>query len=151
MFVGIGVVCVSYYLLILATIVKSEVSSEIIEYADEQAILRGFVARSDSYGTEKRPTILVLPDWNGRDDYENNRAIQLAQLGYIGFAVDVYGNGKVGSSPSENSALIEPFLNNRTMLYQRLMAAVNKAKTFVQGNPFQVVSGTKQLQKLFLK
>ena len=39
------------------------------------------------------PAILVMPEFWGLNDYTKNRAIQLAELGYIALAVDIYGGG----------------------------------------------------------
>lgn len=53
-----------------------------------------------------RGGILVVHDWNGRDSYEDGKADAFAQLGYIGFAGDVYG--AVGTTVQENRALMSP-------------------------------------------
>ncbi len=73
----------------------------VVDYFDGDVTLKGFIAQSRLAFNAQRPVVLVVPDWNGRDDYENRRALQLAQLGYIGFAVDVYGNGTIGQSADE--------------------------------------------------
>ncbi len=43
----------------------------------------------------KRPAILVVHEWWGLNDYAKMRARELARLGYIAMAVDMFGNGKM--------------------------------------------------------
>jgi dienelactone hydrolase len=78
----------------------------------------------------KRPTpvILVCHAWGGQDDFARERAKELANLGYIGFAVDVYGKGRRGDSPEANSKLMTPFVEDRALLRRRLLAAVDTAR-----------------------
>lgn len=105
--------------------------TEVLEYTDPEAngtVFKAFVATNIIY-TNQRPAILVVPDWNGRDEYENNRTVQLAELGYVGFAIDIYGNGTVGRNPKENTALMTPFLQNRTKFIHRIQVALAKVKT----------------------
>ena len=78
----------------------------------------------------KKPCVLVAPDWRGRTSFSEDKAIELAKLGYVGFAIDVYGDGKVGSNADENAALMSPFVEDRTKLKQRLIATVEAVKSF---------------------
>jgi dienelactone hydrolase len=53
---------------------------------------------------------------------------KLAASGYVGFAVDMYGKGVLGSSPEENAKLMQPFMDNREMLQKRMQAALYAVK-----------------------
>ena len=55
------------------------------------------------------------------------KADEIAKWGYNAVALDVYGKGVVGASPAENAALKQPFLNDRTMLKQRLLKGYEAA------------------------
>lgn len=105
--------------------------SEHTVYRDGAAELEGFVAFDESTSA-KRPAVLVFHAWAGQDDFACARAEHLASLGYLGFAVDMYGRGKRGSSPAENSKLMGPFMENRAMLRQRAVAAVDFVKALPQ-------------------
>jgi len=72
-----------------------------------------------------RPGILVSHAWGGRGEFEDNKARQLAELGYVGFALDVYGKGIRGSNPEENGALMTPLLENRPLLQERLVSSLS--------------------------
>lgn len=63
--------------------------------------------------------------WGGRSDFEDGKADGLAELGYAAFALDLYGKGARGSGPEENAALMQPFLDDRPMLQQRLGASLS--------------------------
>lgn len=71
-----------------------------------------------------RKAVLIAHDWDGRNEYENGRAEQLAKLGFVGFAMDVYGNGSTGKNSEENQKLMKPLMANRTLMVQRLNAAL---------------------------
>ena len=79
----------------------------------------------DDAGSDSRPGVLVAHAWGGRGDHEQHRAEQLAELGYVGFALDMFGKGIRGSSKEENAALIQPFLNDRAMLQRRMKLALD--------------------------
>ena len=88
--------------------------------------LEACVAWDDTADTP-RPGVLVSHAWRGRSEFEDNKAVELARLGYTGFALDLYGKGVLGSNPAENAALMQPFLDDREMLGQRLELAVAEA------------------------
>lgn len=90
--------------------------------------MNAYVVYKDSMET-KKPGIIVVPEWWGLNDYAKNRAKQLADLGYVAMAVDVYGNGQTAASPDEAMKLAGPFYSNPQMSKQRLDAAIAKIKT----------------------
>ncbi len=80
----------------------------------------------------KRPAVLVVHEWWGLTDYPRSRAKQLAELGYIAMAVDMYGDGKIGNDPKSAQDLATPFYKDPTLAKTRLDAAIDKLKTFAQ-------------------
>lgn len=93
-----------------------------IEYYDEKQRCLGYVAY-DSNISHQLPAILIAPDWGGRGDAACQKAKELARLGYLGFALDIYGDGKLGKDKVEKRALMTPFRENRELLAQRIFAA----------------------------
>ena len=98
------------------------IQNRLIEYSDGDVILEGMLAWDDSI-PGPRPGVLVSHAWAGRSDFEDNKANGLAGLGYAAFSLDLYGKGVCGSSPEENSALMQPFLDDRAMLQKRLLVS----------------------------
>ncbi|MDH5775838.1 MAG: dienelactone hydrolase family protein, partial [Nitrospirota bacterium] len=81
-------------------VVEAKVQSRVIPYTYGEMPYEGFVAWDDSV-EGKRPGILVVHEWWGLNDYARSRAKQLAALGYVAFAVDMYGKGKVTTHPEK--------------------------------------------------
>ena len=83
-------------------------TSQFLEYRDGDTVLEAYVAAPDSGA--KRPAVLINHAWAGRGAFECSKADQLAELGYVGIALDNYGKGVLGNSMEENSALMTPFM-----------------------------------------
>lgn len=98
-----------------------------VSYMDGDIVLEAFFAFDDAI-TERRPAVLISHTWNGRGDFVAEKARKLAELGYFGFALDMYGKGIVGTSPEESMALMQPFMDDRVMLQQRIQAALRALK-----------------------
>jgi dienelactone hydrolase len=79
-------------------------------------------------GAGPRPAVLVHHAWAGQGDVERQWAADLAALGYVGIAVDVYGGGRRGGTPDECRALMMPLVADRARLEQRLLAGVEAAR-----------------------
>ena len=72
-----------------------------------------------------KPTVMVFPDWSGLNSFAEDSAKMVVNKGYNAIAIDVYGNGTVGSNPDEKAALMGPLKENRELLGQRLQEAYN--------------------------
>ena len=78
----------------LPQLVQAKIQSRVVPYSYGETILEGYLAWDDSV-KGKRPGILVIHEWWGHNEYARSRAEQLAALGYVAFAADMYGKGKV--------------------------------------------------------
>lgn len=94
-----------------------------INYVDGDTLLEGFFAFDDAIQGQ-RPAVLVSHPWAGRSEFTENKARELAKLGYVGFALDMYGAGKLGQTDEECGALMRPFMADREMLQRRISAAL---------------------------
>lgn len=93
-----------------------------VEYQHEDTICRGFLAY-DSTSSIPKPGVLVAHDWEGRGERACDKAKQLASIGYVGFALDMFGRAQLGRDKEERSALIAPLMNDRKKLVHRIEAA----------------------------
>lgn len=100
--------------------------TEKISYQEGGSELEAHVAY-DSSIDGKRPLVLVAHAWGGQGDFERKKAESLAKLGYLGFALDMYGKGVTGSSVEECSKLMGPFAEDRMLLRRRMLAALETA------------------------
>ena len=99
------------------------VVTEEITYQIDDAELTGFFARPE--GIEgKAPGVLVVHEWWGHNDYARRRAEQLAELGYVAFALDMYGDGRTADHPRDASAFMTALMQNRELLEGRFRAGL---------------------------
>lgn len=99
------------------------IQTRLIEYQHDQHTLEGFLAWDDAIAGP-RPAVAISHAWAGRTEFEESKAIELAQLGFTGFAADMYGKGVRGSNPEENTALMMPLMQDRGLLQGRIGKAV---------------------------
>lgn len=98
--------------------------TEKILYNHHEAKCHGYLAFDEKIsGT--LPGILIAHAWRGQDEFVREKAITFAKLGYVGFAVDIYGEGKHTSDNNEAPKLMAPFFLNRKLLQERANAALD--------------------------
>ncbi|MCH2401905.1 MAG: dienelactone hydrolase family protein, partial [Pirellulales bacterium] len=87
-------------LILSGSAVRGEIQTRSIEYRDQDVTLAGHLAWDDAV-SGKRPGVLVVHEWWGLNNYARTRAEQLAKLGYVAFALDMYGKGKLTEHPQQ--------------------------------------------------
>lgn len=97
-------------------------------YHGDSVTMNGFVAYNAS-SKERRPVVMVVHEWWGQNDYVKKRARELAALGYLAYAVDLYGAGMVAADPTMAKELATPFYMNPLKAKARFDAAVAMAKS----------------------
>lgn len=105
----------------------AEIQSETINYLDGDTQLQGYVSWDDSI-EGKRPGILVVHEWWGLNDYARMRADMLAELGYVAFAVDMYGKDQVTDHPDQANAWMSQITENVDAWQQRANLWLNQMK-----------------------
>lgn len=105
-------------------------------YTHDQTSLEGFVA----YPIEKkRPVVILCHAWRGRDPFICEQAVKMAEWGYVGFALDMYGKGILGQSKEENASLKRPFIENRALLQARVLQGYKTACQLPDIDPSRIV------------
>ena len=99
------------------------IRNRLIEYRDGDALLEGRLSWDDSVN-EPRPGVLVSHTIAGRGPLEEGKADQLAALGYVAFALDLYGKGVRGETLDENRVLMNGQLADRAAMQRRLLSAL---------------------------
>lgn len=113
--------------------------TETIDYYDNEICLQGFLAY-ESNQLKPAPGILISHAWSGRNEFVCDKARQLAELGYVAFALDMYGKGVMGNGVEESAQLMQPFMDNRAMLQQRINLALQTLKNLKQVDSKQVAA-----------
>lgn len=104
---------------------------ENITYTGDSTTMNGFVVYNEN-DSSKRPAILVAPEWWGVVDYPKFRARELAKLGYVAMAIDIYGNGKTADNPDSAGKFAMTFYKDPLKAKARIDAAIAKIKTYSQ-------------------
>lgn len=104
-------------------------NTEFITYNLGNLAMEGFIAIGEST-TPKQPLVLVVHDWKGSREFDQEKARYFAKQGYVAFAVDLYGKGKRGSDTDRerNVQLFQELMQNRSEIVTRLQAALECAQ-----------------------
>lgn len=86
--------------LMATTLASAAVKSKKVEYKFDGVTFAGELYWDDA-SKDKRPGVLVFHEWWGLDGHAKARAEELAKLGYVAFAADMYGDGKVAEHPTD--------------------------------------------------
>lgn len=108
-----------------------------VDYSYGGKAYEGLLAVDDA-SSGKRPTVLLSHAWAGRGPVEETYARRLAELGYAGFALDLYGKGVFGRTAAECQALMTPFAQNRPHLQDRLLQVVEVVKNLPEVDPSKI-------------
>jgi dienelactone hydrolase len=111
----------------LAATASAEVKSSTVEYRDGDVVLEGYLAWDDAV-KGPRPGVLIVHQWMGVSANERMRAEQLAALGYVALAADVYGKGARPTNQQEAGALAGQYKSDRALLRSRVAAGLAELK-----------------------
>ncbi len=114
-----------------STDTEIKLKEENTTYTGDNITMNGYVVY-DENKQGPRPAVLVVHEWWGLNDYAKSRARQLAELGYMAMAIDMFGNGKTADNPQDAGKLAGPFYENTKMAKARFDAALEKIKTYPQ-------------------
>src|SRR5262245_25435069 len=106
---------------------RAEVKTKELEYKQGNTVLQGFVAW-DEAAKGKRPGVLVIHEWWGHNQHARNQAIRLAKAGYVGFALDMYGKGKLATHPQDAEAFAAEATKDFDVVTARFLAALDVLK-----------------------
>ncbi len=105
----------------------ARIVAKAIDYDHEGQKLQGYLVWDDAKPTP-RPGVLVVHEWWGLNDYTKNRARQLAEMGYIAFAADMFGAGKVTRDPKQAQAWYTEATSKPGLLASRSKAGLEVLK-----------------------
>jgi dienelactone hydrolase len=96
--------------------------AEDIDYAADGITLRGYLARADEAG--QRPGLLVFHEGLGLGDFAMAKARQLASLGYVALAADMFGKRWQARNLQEVATVVGGLRAEPERLRARAMAAL---------------------------
>lgn len=98
----------------------------------------GFLAVGDN--AHKRPGIIIAHAWRGQDAFAREKAKELANLGYVGFAADLYGNGRTAENDEQAAAMMKPLFIERRELRRRIIAAYTELQKHPAVDPHNIAA-----------
>ena len=101
---------------------QAGITTEEIKYKVGDTEFTGYLAYDDAI-KGKRPGVIVVHEWWGHNDYARGRAEKLAALGYTGFAVDMYGTGKLAAHPKDATAFMGAIMGDFNVAKSRFEKA----------------------------
>jgi len=114
-------------LFFLAANTNAAVKTKVVDYKQGNTPLQGFLAWDDA-AKGKRPGILVIHEWWGHNQHARNQATRLAEAGYVAFALDLFGKGKVTTHPKEAQAFAAEAAKDPKTVDARFKAALDILK-----------------------
>lgn len=119
---GCGIMTLA--LLLAVSPVRAEIVTEDVDYTHGDVALQGYLAYDDARDGH-RGAVLVVHEWWGLNDYTKRRTRQLAELGYIAFALDMYGQGKTTDDPQQAGQWAGALYEDRQQLRARAQAGLD--------------------------
>jgi dienelactone hydrolase len=116
------------------------IKTKSVEYKQGDTVLEGYLAWDDA-STAPRPAVIVIHEWWGNNDYSHHRAEQIAGLGYVGFAIDMYGKGKVTTEVAKATEWSNQIKTDLKLGMARLQAGLDtlKAQSMVDPNKIAAI------------
>lgn len=107
-----------------AAALEAKVVNKTIEYKEGETTLKGYLAWDDAV-KGKRPGILVVHEFWGLNDHARKQADRLADLGFVAFALDMYGDGMATDDPHKAGEMSGRFRQDKKLLIARAKAGLN--------------------------
>ncbi|MCC2643905.1 MAG: dienelactone hydrolase [Nitrospira sp.] len=106
---------------------SAEIHQKEVEYKQGDTVMRGLVAWDDA-AKGPRPGVLVVHEWWGHNEHARHQAKRLAEAGYVGFALDLFGKGKVTTHPKEAQTFMSEAKKDPAVITARFQAALKQLK-----------------------
>ncbi len=122
-----------------AAVASGRLAVSPVAYKDGDQDLEGYTAYDPTL-KGRRPGILIVHEWWGLNDYPKHRARQLAQLGYVAFAADIYGKGVVADNAEAAGKLAGQYRSDRELMRRRVNAALAVLKADPRVDPSRIAA-----------
>jgi dienelactone hydrolase len=116
---------------------SAKVIGKTVEYKAGDVTLKGYLAYNTSFKA-KRPGIIIVHEWWGLTQYPKMRARMLAKLGYVAFAADMYGDGKIAGNPTDAGKYAGESMKDSVLLKSKFMAALDYLKQDEHVDPTRI-------------
>ncbi len=109
---------------ILIAALSADITTQSVAYRDGDVELQGYLARPAERASESTPGVIVVHEWWGLNEFAKQKARELAQMGYVAFAVDMYGGGRTTESPEQAGEWARGIAGDTDRLVKRAAAGL---------------------------
>ena len=127
------------FLLLIAQSAYSKLVTQAVEYRQGDTVLEGYLTYDDSF-QGKRPGVLVVHEWYGLGKHTKTKAEELAKLGYLALAADIYGKGIRPKNNEEAAKLSGQYKADRQLLRARAKAGLDYLKQHKLVDPLKTAA-----------
>ena len=120
--------------------IQAEVKTKTIEYRDGDVVLEGYVAWDPVKTDQAAPGVLVVHQWLGLTEYEQSRCKQLAELGYVALALDIYGQGVRPTNMQQARQMSGTYKADRQLYRRRLNLGLEQLRKQQGVDPSRLVA-----------
>ncbi len=106
--------------------------TQAVDYKHGDVSLEGYLAYDEKFSNDqaRHPAVMIVHEWKGLGDYAKRRAEQLAELGYIAFAIDMYGKDIRPKTHEEAAKQSGIYRSDRNLMRSRARAGLETLKNF---------------------
>lgn len=139
--VRLSIPCIAAAILFASAAAQAsgEIKTQALDYKQGETTCKGFLAWDDAQAGP-RPGVIVVHEWYGLNDYAKARAEQLARLGYVALAADIYGEGKIAGSNEEAGKLATKYRSDAPLLRSRINAALDALRKNPNVDPKRIAA-----------
>ncbi|PKL76304.1 MAG: dienelactone hydrolase [Candidatus Melainabacteria bacterium HGW-Melainabacteria-1] len=131
-----GLICLA---LLSGLPAEAKLVSRDVDYQHQGQAMQGYLVYDDALVKPgKTPGILVFHAWMGIGSHERQWANQLAELGYIAFAPDIYGHGIRPNTPQTAGAEAGKYRADRALMRARAQAGLERLQLEPMADPGQI-------------
>lgn len=116
---------------------KKSMITDIIPYTSDNKTFLGYAAYEKPKET-KRPCVLIGHALMGQGDFVREIAEKFAHLGYVGFALDMYSDGKCTEDREEAKGWMAELVEDPMRIRNRIQAAISCVKKMPSVDPDKI-------------
>jgi len=115
------------------------IQSKLVTYSLGATELEGYLVYDDKY-KEPRPGVLVFHEWMGINEFIKKQATEIAKMGYVAFAPDIYGKNARPQNQQQAAQASSIYKNNRELMRKRAQQGLNELRATGLVNPKKIVA-----------
>ena len=135
----LSLVVILFMMALTQSTAEAKLQAKVVEYKHGDTVLEGYLAYDDAV-QGKRPGVLVVHEWTGLGTYVKQRAEQLAALGYIALAIDMYGKGIRPQNPQDAAAQATIYRQDRALMRARARAGLTELLDHELADPQRIAA-----------